>query len=154
MNKNEEASEYITNVSSIQQNVIHKIMKNFEDSSVAALLIGKYARASELNIRLSLESGSRLMRNDISLPSSDLVTIIGNLIDNAMDSINEKNAQPKELTVGIFTKPHAILINVDDTGESLLNERVACYFLYLYPVSKFDTPIIKKGVTHYLLNIL
>lgn len=122
MNKNEEASEYITNVTSIQQNVIHKIMKNFEDSSVAALLIGKYARASELNIRLSLESGSRLMRNDISLPSSDLVTIIGNLIDNAMDSINEKNTQPKELTVGIFTRPHAILINVDDTGVGIKDE--------------------------------
>lgn len=69
-----------------------------------------------MNIRFSLEPGSELLRKDISLPSTDLVTLIGNLVENALDALNEKEEQPKELTVGIFTKPHTLYIQVDDTG--------------------------------------
>lgn len=119
MGETVKASEYITNIASLQQTVIHNIVVNIKDQSVAALMIGKYTRASELNIRFALESGSRLSRGDISLPSGDLVTLIGNLIDNAMESMNEKNELPKEMTVGIFTKPHAIIIRVDDTGNGI-----------------------------------
>lgn len=122
MGRTNEACEYITNITSIQQTVIHSIMKNIDDPSVAALLIGKYSRAAELNIKFTLEGGSRLSRNDISLPSGDLITIIGNLTENAMDSLNEKNELPKELTVGIFTKPHAMIITVDDTGNGISEE--------------------------------
>lgn len=117
-----EASEYIMHITSIQQTLIHNIMKNIEDPSVAALLIGKYARAAELNIRFTLKSGSKLSRNDISLMSGDLVTIIGNLLDNAMDSMNQITNLTKELSVGIFTEPHAILISVDDTGKGISPE--------------------------------
>lgn len=117
-----EASEYIMHITSIQQTLIHNIMKNIEDSSVAALLIGKYARAAELNIRFTLKSGSKLSRNNISLMSGDLVTIIGNLLDNAMDSMNQITNLTKELSVGIFTEPHAILISVDDTGKGISPE--------------------------------
>lgn len=130
MNRTSEACEYITNVTSIQQTVIHGIMKNIDDPSVAALLIGKYARAAELNIKFSLEGGSRLSRNDISLSSGDLITIIGNLTENAMDSLNEKNEQPKELTVGIFTKPHAMIITVDDTGKGISPENIKKIYDY------------------------
>lgn len=122
MEKYADASDYIANVTSIQQNLIHSIMKNIEDPSIAALLIGKYARASELNIQFTLKSGSRMSRNDISLPSGDMVTIIGNLLDNAMDSINMKDELPKELEIGIFTQPGAILISVDDTGLGISQE--------------------------------
>lgn len=117
-----EASEYIMHITSIQQTLIHNIMKNIEDPSVAALLIGKYARAAELNIRFVLKSKSKLSRNEISLMSGDLVTIIGNLLDNAMDSMNQNTDLPKELSVGIFTEPHAMLISVDDTGKGISSE--------------------------------
>lgn len=122
MGKTTEACEYITHISSIQQAVLQKIVKHVEDPSVAALLIGKYAQASELNIQFSLEKGSGLSRSDISLPSEDLVTIIGNLLDNAMDSVNEKNNPPKEVSIGLFSKPNALLITVDDTGMGIKEE--------------------------------
>ena len=149
MNKTDEASEYITHITSIQQNVLNNIMKNFEDSSIAALLIGKYARAAELNIKFIIENGSHLLRNDISLPSSDLVTIIGNLIDNAMDSINEKNTQPKELTIGVFTQPHALIINVLDTGIGIKDDDIENIF-----INGFSTKGTERGTGLYIVKSL
>ncbi|MBE5906900.1 MAG: sensor histidine kinase [Lachnospiraceae bacterium] len=124
MGQTEQASEYITTITSIQQTLIHQIMKRIEDPSVAALLIGKYARAAELDIRFSLEAGSGLARQDVALPSADLVTLIGNLIENSLDALNAKEEQPKELTVGIFSKPQVLIVRVDDTGIGISKENL------------------------------
>lgn len=118
----EEASEYISNLTSIKQSQVQKISKVIEDPSVGALLVGKSVRCAELNVNLNFEKDTHLYREDISLPSGDLVTIIGNLIENALDSLNESDKQPKELNVGIFTKAHAMIINVDDTGMGISEE--------------------------------
>lgn len=121
----QEAGEYITNLTSIQQSFIHRIMKNIEDPTVCALLIGKYSRCAELDVEFSIEAESCLHRDDISLPSGDLVTIIGNLIENALDSLDSLDSasgQPKQLSIGIFTQPHAMIINVDDTGTGISDD--------------------------------
>lgn len=144
-----EASEYISNITAIQQTLIHSIMKNIEDPSVAALLIGKYARAAELNIRFTLKSGSKMSRNDISLMSGDLVTIIGNLLDNAMDSMNQNTDFPKELSVGIFTKPHAMIISVDDTGMGITPENQKLIF-----ENGFSTKGENRGTGLFVVNNL
>lgn len=149
MGNTAEASEYITHITSIQQKVLHNIMKNIEDPSVAALLIGKYSRAAELNIHFTLENGSRLSRNDILLPSGDLVTIIGNLLDNAMDSMNEKDALPKDLSIGIFTQPNAMLICVDDTGMGIDKEKQTEIFK-----NGFSTKGENRGTGLYIVNNL
>lgn len=129
MGETDRACEYIMGVTSIQQTVINNIVKNIEDPSVAALLIGKYARAAELNIRFSLAAGSHLSRSDIYLPSGELVTVIGNLTDNAMEAMNAApDGTPRELTVGIFTQPHALLLNVDDTGGGIEPDKLDAIF--------------------------
>ena len=128
MGKTDEAAEYIAHITTVQQNVVQNVVKNIVDPSVAALLIGKYARASELNIQFKIKSGSHLSRSDISIPSCDLVTILGNLLDNAMDAMNEKAEQPKELTAGLYSQPGALLLCVEDTGPGIEPERQRAIF--------------------------
>ena len=51
--------------------------------------------------------------------------IIGNLIENALDSLDSLDSasgQPKQLSIGIFTQPHAMIINVDDTGTGISDD--------------------------------
>lgn len=117
----EEATTYIENISLLQRETIGKIMKNIDDPAIAALLIGKTARASELNIRFILREGFHYIGTDMSLPSEMLVTIIGNLIDNAFEAMNNANdyKSEKELLFGIFSRPNAVLITIDDTGMGI-----------------------------------
>ena len=115
------ATNYIENISMVQRSTISKIMQNVNEPAVAALLIGKAARASELNIRFILREGFSYNDSDCPLPREVLITIIGNLIDNAFDAMNgdETANKPKELLFGIFSKPGALLITIDDTGVGI-----------------------------------
>ena len=114
----EEASSYIQNITMVQRKNISQVMNAVSDPAVAALLIGKIARAAELNVTFTLLEGCCYSSADMQLPTEMLITIIGNLLDNAFDAMNEKNDYKvaKELIFGIYSKPGAVLITVDDTG--------------------------------------
>lgn len=112
----EKAQNYIQNISIIQRETVSYVMHNIQNSSLAALLIGKIARASECNVKFDFRENSRYSEEDINIPSEALVTITGNLIDNALDSMNNSSNENKLLSVGVFTKPGELLITVQDTG--------------------------------------
>ena len=114
----DKAVSYIENISIIQRETLSKVIHAVDNASFAALLIGKIARASECNVRFILKDGTRFKSSEIAVPSEALVTIAGNLIDNALDAMNMNlnNDRPRELEFGVFTQPGELLITVRDTG--------------------------------------
>lgn len=122
----EEAVSYIENITIVQRATISKIMNAVQEPSIAALLIGKTARASELNIKFVLREGCHYSNADMQLPSELLVTVIGNLIENAFEAMNEKSGYEvqKELLFGIYSRPGAVLITTDDTGVGISEENL------------------------------
>lgn len=115
-----EATSYIQNITMVQRETISKVMNCINEPAVAALLIGKIARASELNVKFVLREGCYYSLTDISVPSEILVTVIGNLIDNAFESMNDMNYNgQKELLFGMYSNPGALLITTDDTGSGI-----------------------------------
>lgn len=119
----DKAISYIQNISIIQRETISKVMNSIENPSFAALIVGKIARASECNVKFILNEGSIFRNDDVTLPSEALVTITGNLIDNALDSMNmDTSKTEKELSVGIYTRPDELLIIVKDSGTGIPNE--------------------------------
>ena len=125
-----EATSYIQNITMVQRETISKVMNCINEPSVAALLIGKIARASELNVRFILREGCYYSPADIAIPSEILVTVIGNLIDNAFDSMNDMSIYDgqKELMFGIYSKPGALLITADDTGCGISKNNIEHIF--------------------------
>ena len=120
----EDASSYIQNITMVQRENISKVMNAVSVPAVAALLIGKIARASELNVNFVLREGCFYSASDMNLPSEMLITVIGNLLDNAFDAMNDSAdyKKHKELMFGIYSKPGAVLITVDDTGSGIKKE--------------------------------
>ena len=120
----DDASSYIQNITMVQRENISKVMNAVSEPAVAALLIGKIARASELNINFVLREGCYYSTADMNLPSEMLITVVGNLLDNAFDAMNESSnyKKHKELMFGIYSKPGAVLVTVDDTGSGIKND--------------------------------
>lgn len=126
----DEAVSYIENITIVQRATISKIMNAVNEPAVAALLIGKTARAAELNVKFVFKEGSYYSKADMQLPSELLVTVIGNLIENAFEAMNECEDynQQNELIFGIYSKPKAVLITVDDTGIGIAPEHLGQIF--------------------------
>ena len=126
-----EATDYIENITIVQRATISSIMQAVDEPAVAALLIGKTARAAELNVKFTLHDGSSYSGTDLHLPIETLVTVIGNLIENAFESMNSKGPSydgKKELVFGMFSHPGAVLITVQDTGEGIRRENLTHIF--------------------------
>ena len=130
----DEAISYIQNITMVQRETIRNVMNAVNEPAVAALIIGKIARASELNVRFVLREGCYYSAADMSLPSEMLVTVIGNLLDNAFDAMNDSNNpnEHKELIFGIYSRPGAVLITVDDTGNGIKDEDIDMIFVNGY----------------------
>jgi sensor histidine kinase regulating citrate/malate metabolism len=61
------------------------------------------------------------------LPGRDLVTILGNLVDNAMDAAIDGQGAPK-VFVTVQKTPEEMLIRVADTGHGLNEEAAMAAF--------------------------
>jgi two-component system CitB family sensor kinase len=85
---------------------------------VAALLLSKRARAQELGVRVVVTEGSRLaLETDGSIDSevlTDVLTVLGNLIDNAVDAAPHNGTVWVELLDG-----DSIVLSVEDTGDGV-----------------------------------
>ena len=54
------------------------------------------------------------------MPSETLISLIGNLLDNAFDALDLPDYRDqKELAFGIYSRPGAVLITVVDNGNGI-----------------------------------
>ena len=61
------------------------VTERVDDPAVAALLVAKWSHAAERGVTLRLDPGSDVPRLDPGA-AADLVTVLGNLVDNAVDA--------------------------------------------------------------------
>lgn len=73
--------------SSGSQQVLDFISSRFKNHAVCGLLLGKHSRANELGITLNFDPSCQLMEVPRNLTEVMLISIIGNLLDNAFDAI-------------------------------------------------------------------
>ena len=115
----EKAQQYIMDTSQTHREAVGRIMSQIHQPSVAALLVGKTSRANELGIRLVLDRESSLRENSPWLPPDAYVTILGNLIENAIEILNQSRSSTKEISVSIRESEESLLLCVEDTGPGI-----------------------------------
>ena len=113
------AQQYIMDTTHIQQEAVSRIMNQIKEPSVAALLVGKTSRANELGVRLTLDRESTLSDGGAWLPIDGYVTILGNLIENAIEELSRSPRSTKEVTVSIREGSEMLLLCVEDTGPGI-----------------------------------
>ncbi|MGR5237942.1 ATP-binding protein [Vibrio alfacsensis] len=100
------------------QAMIEFLRDTIKDPLLAGLLLGKIERARELGLQLVVEEGSRLESLPLWLNSEDLVTILGNLVDNAFDAT--MTAIRTESPIG--KERRIIEVSVSDYGNEVILE--------------------------------
>ncbi|CAL9417786.1 sensor histidine kinase [Streptomyces sp. enrichment culture] len=103
----EEAVDFATAELELAQALTDQVVAAVSEPVLAALLLGKTAQANERGVELVVSGDSRLDDGLLpdSLPARDLVTILGNLIDNAVDAA-QGGTRPR-VTVTALTRQDA-----------------------------------------------
>ncbi|MFF4920208.1 ATP-binding protein [Kitasatospora sp. NPDC001261] len=104
LGRHEQAVEFATAELELAQQLTDRVVAAVGEPVLAALLLGKAAQAAERGVELTLTEDSRI--DDGVLPpdlsARDLITVLGNLIDNAVDAAIAGAAEspvPPEVTV-------------------------------------------------------
>ena len=101
----QQAMEFIMNSSLVSSQSIREAAAQIRVSKLCALIVGKMMRAAELGIRLTVQPDSICMENDLLLPVQEYVTIVGNLLENAIEELSQKKDPPREIHLGLYCRP-------------------------------------------------
>ncbi len=127
---------FIDGVSFSRSKTLEEITQRILDPTIAALLIAKASVIAERGMELILASDSWLPRCEDSM-AKDLTTVIGNLIDNAMDAVAE--SEIAKINLRIDTAEEHVTITVKDSGPGLDPEVIEEIF-----TQGFSTKTVQK----------
>jgi two-component system CitB family sensor kinase len=112
----EDAMKLIAQTSGLHQELTESLLDRIGDPVLGALLLAKAAVASERGIELHVSDDTVMTRNP--LDGEDLITLLGNLIDNAFDAAA---ASPGErwVSVSVTEQDDELLMKVHDSGAGI-----------------------------------
>ncbi|MFV9426220.1 ATP-binding protein [Microbacterium sp. S1037] len=96
-----------------RQELADRLVSDDEDAVVVALLLGKLDEAAERGVRLDLDVSEPRPR--LPLAPAEAVTVVGNLVDNALDAA-ASGAEPRWVRAALTEKGGDVAIEVSDSG--------------------------------------
>ncbi|MGW5847943.1 ATP-binding protein [Streptomyces sp. NPDC055254] len=111
----EEAAEFVTEVAGVHRTTAEQVTEKVRDPLLAALLVGKATVAAERGVPLRLAASTLLP--DRLVDPGGLVTIVGNLVDNALDAATGSTAPLVE--VELRAEGRTAVLRVRDSGPGV-----------------------------------
>src|SRR5471032_774008 len=119
MKRYDEAIGYIQAQSEGAQAVLDFVSARFASPTLCGLLLGKFASAREKGVTLNFDPACQLRRLPAALTESELMSIIGNLNDNAVDATLAAPAPHQPVEFYLSDSHDELLIEVADQGIGL-----------------------------------
>ena len=120
-----EAVGYIDRQSKLHQTIAATLIGQSGDALLSGLLIGKVSVASERGVDLRISSNTEFPANLID--AEGIVTILGNLIDNAIDAAAMNTAQAiVEVSINVIGS--RLLMRVQDSGPGVDAQTASAMF--------------------------
>jgi two-component system CitB family sensor kinase len=112
----DDALDYLTETSGADREFAESVNTHIANPIVAALVVAKCTVATERGVTLLLTEDSTVPR-ELADPHA-VVTILGNLIDNALDAAHA-GPSPAHVTVALHVAGTTLRIRVSDTGPGI-----------------------------------
>ncbi|MEU2240247.1 sensor histidine kinase [Streptomyces sp. NPDC018338] len=119
LDMHEEAVEFVTEVVGVHRATAEQVTEKVHDPLLAALLVGKAAVAAERGVSLRISPESLLP--DRLVDPRELVTVVGNLVDNALDAV--AGTPGARIEVAFRTEGRTVVLRVTDSGPGVPEER-------------------------------
>jgi sensor histidine kinase regulating citrate/malate metabolism len=111
----EEAVEFATEELEAAQLLTDRLVGSVEEPVVAAVLLGKSAQAAERGIDLVIDEATSVA--GLPVEPRDLVTLLGNLLDNAFDAVLE--SAERTVAVRVVADGTGLDVRVGDSGPGV-----------------------------------
>ncbi len=119
----DEAMELIGQESKGVQELVHLLVEAVPDPILAGCILGKFNRAHELGLELTVDAESHMVDVPNWLPREQLVTMLGNLLDNAFEATRVKRKKDNKIAASVKLTMsdygNDLIFEIDDHGEGI-----------------------------------
>ena len=116
----ESLKHYIISITGKLDNEVGFVIQRIKDPVVAGFLLARFASAREQNITMRLDEESSVPRCRSDATAHDIVTIVGNLLENAVEAIGQ--SPEREILVSLRHEEDQLCLAIEDTGPGLSPE--------------------------------
>ena len=128
LGEGEQAKKYVQATQSDHGKLHTQMLRAFREPMIAGLMLGKISAAREQGVVLRVAPESRI---DSSLPAHlahSLVLVLGNLVDNAVDSVCVVKGRQGNILVDVREEAGTLRLRVEDDGPGVAPENVQAIF--------------------------
>ena len=126
LGRNDEAIQFVTDVSAARADLTERLQADIGDAKLVALILGKVSLADKRDVQLRVMDDSH-----VSAPISDIsqvLTVAGNLIDNAIDAAAQAPG-PRWVELTIVAVEQDLLVRVRDSGRGVPHKMREAIFM-------------------------
>ncbi|AQU66156.1 sensor histidine kinase [Streptomyces niveus] len=111
----DEAVEFVTEVVGVHRATAEQVTERIHDPLPAALLVGKATVAAERGVSLRISPATLLP--DRLVDPQGLVTVLGNLVDNALDAA--AGSEDPRIEVEVRAEGRTVVLRISDSGPGI-----------------------------------
>ncbi len=113
--RTQEAIDFATRELDVARRLTDRMVESIDEPVIAALLLGKSAQAAERGVTLTIEPATTV--TGLATTPHEAVTILGNLIDNAIDAA--QSSDDRQVSVTITSTDSLLHVRVEDSGPGV-----------------------------------
>ena len=124
LGSHQEALDLIGRETSGYQELLGTLAETVPEPLLSAIILGKYNRAQELRINFQLDPESRMIDIPKKINREKIVTILGNLLENALEAAQENTSGKRMVQLSMTDFGNDLIFEVEDSGPGIEDESV------------------------------
>ncbi|MHB0870448.1 MAG: ATP-binding protein [Chloroflexota bacterium] len=119
LGRQQDAIDYIATATRTHEEMVGFVTRRIREAALAGLVLGKISAANERGINMNLDPDSDVPVHDDRFRRVDLVTVVGNLVENAFDAVSSLPEERRNVWLSLYADEQEMLIEVEDTGVGI-----------------------------------